>query len=509
MKLTRTSKWIASIVIALTLLAAAVLLFFQSEIDHMLGGNTAVVDHAQFKALSGPIAIINANILSEDSKSMLPNHSVLIKDQIIQMVGQNIKVPDGYHIIDGSGQYLIPGLIDAHVHIKKSKNDLLLYLANGITHVGEMTGMIEHFKYREQIKNGAFGPDIFIASPKMTSQEGMRATMRSMFEKRHQSFTTAAKGREAVRNYQSKGYEAIKISSDLSTEIYFAINDEADKQGIPVIGHLPTQLGMTDFYRARQSQLGHISSITQAEMNAFGGISHENPEAFLQHIRDNADQIASKLKQKNTVVASTLWLYETIPSQDINLSGFLKTIPLEYQNPGWLEGSVVSKGWLPGNSSYENPNKTDPESIRKSQTFWSTYVKANHIITRALVRQGVSIVAGTDAHGAVGVIAGFSLHDELESLNKAGLSQTQVLHTATVAPAQWMKLNTGTIKTGYEADLVLLNKNPLDDISNTRQINGVITNGRYLNRTELDRMLKTVKQANNNSRKVSIDAYLE
>jgi hypothetical protein len=508
MKFTVRKKWILGVTVTLVLISMAVYMFYRYEIDHVLGGNTAVVDASQFKALSERFAITNVNVLSADSESMNPNQTVLIKDQKIESIGTNISIPDTYHVINATGQYLIPGLVDSHVHIKKSENDLLQYIANGITHIGEMTGMKEHFQYRKQINNGAIGPEMYIASPKVTSQEGMKPTFRSWFEKRHQNYTTPLEGRKAVRKYKAMGYNAIKLSSDLDAEIYAAINDEAKKLGIPVIGHLPFGIELEDLYQSEQSQLAHITSITHSILYDFGGISPENAEDFLQYFRQNADSIAMKLKEKNIVVSSTIWLNESVSKQDFDLPNFLKTIELEYMNPGWVEGSFVSRGWLPGNSSYENPDNTDPESKRFSEIYWNTYVEAMHIVTRALFRNGVLVTAGTDANGACGVIPGFSLHDELESLSNLGLSNAQVLHSATVAPAKWMQSNAGKIEVGYRADLVLLDENPLEDIRNTRAINAVVANGKLLDRAVLDKMLQSIKEANNKSRKISIDEFL-
>jgi hypothetical protein len=489
--------------------AIAVLLFFQSHIDHVLGGNTAVVDASQFKTISGLLAITDVNVLSGDSHSMRSHQTVLIKDDKIESIGQGIAIPSNYHVINGANQYLIPGLVDSHVHIKKSKNDLLLYIANGITHIAEMTGMKEHFVYLEQIKAGAIGPNIYIASPKITSQKGVKPTFRSWFEKRHQNFISPLEGRKAVRKFKSMGYDAIKLSSDLDRDIYFAINDEAQKLKIPIIGHLPVGLGMNDLYGSGQSQIAHITSITQSEMNEFGRVSSKNNEDYLERIRQNADHIALNLKKNNIVVASTIWIHKIIPKQDFALAAFLKTIELAYQNPGWVEGSIVSRGWLPGNNFYENPHNTDPQSKRESAIYWTTRNKAIAIITQALVRNGVTITAGTDAHGANGVIAGFSLHAELEMLNKVGLTNAQVLHSATLAPALWMSSDAGKIAAGYRADLVLLAKNPLENISNTTSINAVIANGKYIDRTQLDNILAAVKAANTSSRKVNIDEYLK
>ncbi len=490
------------------LLISAAYLFISNEIDHMLGGNTEVVDTSQFSALSGPLAITNVSVLSADSQSMKPNLTVLVRDNKIESLGNEITIPEHYHVINGTGQFLIPGLIDSHVHLKKSKNDLLLYIANGITQIAEMTGMKEHFGYRDEIKAGAIGPNIYISSPKVTSQKGIKPTFRSWFEKRHQNFLSPLEGREAVREFKSVGYDSVKMSSDLSAEIYFAINDEAKKLGIPVIGHLPIGLGMTDLYASGQSQLAHITSITQAEKYRFRANTAKNNEAYLEHLRRKADQIAINLKDNGIVVASTVWLHSTLSQQGFDLAGFLKTIELEYQNPGWVEGSFVSKGWLPGNNSYENPNNTNPESKRKSEIYWEIHNQAIAIVTQALVRNGVFLIAGTDANGAAGVIAGFSLHKELETLNKIGLTNAQVLRSATLVPAQWMGNNAGKIAVGYRADLVLLKKNPLENISNTKTINAVIANGKYLDRKQLDNILEAIKNANNNSRKINIDEYL-
>ena len=505
-------KWVivflTLLVIALTTVSCGML----SEINHALGAHTEVVNTSQFKVTFGKLAIKNINVLSENSEVMIPNQTVLINGSKIESISDSIAIPNDYDIIDGTNKFLIPGLIDSHVHIKKSKNDLLLYLANGITHVGEMTGMKEHFEYAKEIEEGSFlGPRMYIASPKVSSEKGIKVKFRSWFERRQQNYPTPKAAIKAVRKYKKKGYKAIKLASQLfDRDIYFAVIDEAKKQNIPVIGHLPAYVYMEDLYTSGQSQLSHIESITQSEMNEYGGVDYTNAKEFLKYFKDKSDSIAIKLKESDITISSTLWINEIMPEQDFNLAIFLRTIPLEYMNPGWVEGSKVSGGWLPGlGNSYENPNNTDDESMAKSKVFWDTKIEALKTITRALVKHGVVITAGTDAHGAAGCIPGFSLHKELESLNKFGMSNAQVLQSATIATAEWMKINTGKIKVGYDADLVILDKNPLNNIKNTTAINAVITNGKYLNRDTLNKMLKAVKEANNRSREVSIDEYLD
>lgn len=130
-------------------------------------------------------------------------------------------------------------------------------------------------------------------------------------------------------------------------------------------------------------------------------------------------------------------------------------------------------------------------------------------VTQALVRHKVSITAGTDALGACGMTAGFSLHKELETLNALGMTNSQVLRSATLVPAKWMNRKKGVIKAGFVADLLLLDHNPLEDIRHTRSIHAVISKGTVFDRQELDKMMAAVESANQNSRHIGIDAYLE
>ncbi|WP_234418228.1 amidohydrolase family protein [Aquimarina aquimarini] len=295
---------------------------------------------------------------------------------------------------------------------------------------------------------------------------------------------------------------------NLNREVYFAVADESKKQNIPMIGHLASELSLEDLYHSGQSQLAHVEEITKATIRDFGGLGYDNTEEYITYLRKNANGIAIKLKENNITISSTIWLMESLPKQKFDLHNFLKSIELPYQNPGILERSKIAKGWLPGNNNYENSDiKNDPDKIKKSQLFWKTYVQAIHIMTKALADNQVTIIAGTDSNTA-GVVAGFSLHDELESLSKSGLSTTQVLQAATLAPAKWMQSDAGKIEVGYRADLVLLEKNPIEDIRNTKSIHTIITNGRLLGRKELDKILQSIKEVNNKSRKKSIDKFV-
>ena len=498
------------LLVAVVTLCMVACIGLKSQIRHHTGLDTEVVDASQFKTLFGKLAITHVNVLSADSQKMQKELTVLINKDKIESVGKNTLIPHSYKIIDGTGQFLIPGLVDTHVHLYKSKNDLLLYLANGVTHIAAMNSWDElYLKWRQEEQAGALSPKIFVSAGGMSTKKGFMPKIRHLFGD-SKGYNTPKQARKAVKEFKDLGYDAIK-SYNLSKEVYFAVSNEAKKQNIPMIGHLTPSASLDDLFQSNQSQLAHVEEITKATMRDFGGRryifeNNDNIKAYLTYLKKNADSIAIKFRENNIVVSTTIWLIESIVEQDTNLVNFLKSIKLEYMNPGIVEGSNFSSGWLPGSNRYENPNNTSPEGIKRTKVYWHTYADAIHIMTRALIRNGVVITAGTDANTA-GTIAGFSLHEELQSLHKIGLTNAQVLHSATLAPAKWMQSNAGKIQAGFRADLVLLTNNPLDDIKNTQSINAVISKGKYLDRTELDKILEAIKQTNKKARKFNINKY--
>ncbi len=507
MKNKSIKKWTIGVFLIFTFLGIVSCVGIKSQIKQHTGGKTEVVDTSFFNPITDPIAITNVNVLSDDCSEMLEGMTVLLEEGEIKAVGKNIKIPTKHRVIDGSDQFLIPGLIDSHAHLQRSKNDLLLYLANGVTSIAELFGHDRHLNWRTDAQNGALSPNLFVATRKLGSQKGLMPKVRSWFGAR-KNYTSVGQARRAVKKWKQKGYDAIKLSSFLNTDIYDALIDEAEKQDIPAIGHLSLDVGLEHFYISSQSQLAHIEEVVKNLQNSFGGVNSSNAEAFLKYVEGQADSISFKIKQNNIPVGTTINLMESLPMQMFQCEQFVKEIELEYANPGQVEGSRMAKGWLPGNNHYQNLNTLkDSEWQRHLEIYWNAFVKAIHIVTKSMIKNNVTLIAGTDSN-ATGMVAGFSLHDELTSLNNVGMSNAQVLRSSTSLAAEWMKIKAGKIKTGYKADLVLLQKNPLEDINNTRSINAVISNGKFLDRDLLDKMLQAVKNANNRSRKVNIDEYV-
>ncbi|MEQ9423912.1 MAG: amidohydrolase family protein [Cyclobacteriaceae bacterium] len=493
--------------VALILIAAIAEYWWSTnQIKAQTGAYTEIINPNRFVNSYEIIGIKNVKVLNADSVYFTVRN-VVLKNGLIHSIDDPTAENTEVEYIDGTGKYLIPGLIDTHVHLAESKNDLYLYLANGVTSVCEMFGTEQHLTWKQEKRQGAISPHLYVSSPKVGSLSGFNANMTKYYGGATH-FNTEEAAAIGVKIFKDQGYDAIKLSSFLRLDIYNAIIDEANKLGIPVIGHLAEEIGLENLYGSGQSELAHVEEITKNTMSAFGGLEYDNTEEYLQYLKSKADSIAINLAENDISVSTTIWLMESLPKQKFDLDNFIKTIELEYANLGIVEGSEFNKGWLPGNNQYENLEiKNDPERRPNSERFWKTYVEAIRIMTRALAKNGVTILAGTDANVAC-TVPGFSLHDELESLVKVGLLNEEVLYAATAAAADFMNENTGRIQVGKEADLILLSANPLENIKNTRDIERVFFDRFTINKDKIEEMLEAVAESNNRNRDVDISRHL-
>lgn len=485
----------------------------------MYGGLTEVVDHQQFTPTSGPVVIRNVNVLAPDGEQFIPDQSILVKQNEIVAIDSAVNYPSGATIIDGKGKYLIPGLIDAHVHLFKSPNDLLLYIANGVTEIRELIGEEDHLTWKKEIESGRIGPKMFVASPRLGSFEMMEGWMMAKTQG-FMNVPNGASAKEIVRELHDQGYDGLKIYSHLNRESYLAVTKTAKELGMPVFGHIPFDIDYKDLWENGQSDIAHFEEIMNALQREFGNYKGDEikkhfgsfkgyEDEFLSFVEERSDDLANKLIKHDISVTSTLWLTQSFVRQKVELNKILSEVELAYENPGLMEGNKITSralGWLPEVNRYrflDNVNNDQKVALEK---YWNAYGQACQILARNLSQKGVKIMAGTDANLPVAV-PGFSLHDELISLNEAGLSTSEVLRSATTIPATWLKSNSGKIAVGYEANMILLDKNPLVNISHTKTINTVIAGGRIFDRSLIDRMLEAVKEANNNSRQVHIHEF--
>ncbi|MEE4299719.1 MAG: amidohydrolase family protein [Pseudomonadales bacterium] len=494
--------------VAVLLVGAVALALVWSHAHRIYGGYVEHVAADRFGAEGERLAVTNVDVLSPDGERMLPGRLVVIDAGRITSISRPGQVPPGARVIDGTGHYLIPGLTDAHVHLRKQPNDLLLYVANGVTHVRDLAGSEADLVLREEIANGRIGPLLHVASPMLFNGGFAKRALHS-FTAPRQAAGAPERAEKLVASLVAAGYDALKTYADLDLDTYRAINRVASTRGVYTIGHLPDGFDLEELASTEQREIAHIEELVKVLQFEFrareaGDYASEFP-AF---VASRADAIIDALLASDITVNSTLWMMENVGDQVFGLEEALRRLPLAYANPAMVEGSpfVRQFGWLPGRNQFEAPADTSAEERQRIQALWDARAEAHRVLFRRMAQRGVRITAGTDATSHL-VVPGFSMHDELASLVRNGMTPAQALRAATATPAAILGSDDGVLDAGRRADLVLLRADPLEDIRNTRAIEAVVLNGRWLDRAELDAMLDAVAAAHAASRNFDLAAY--
>ncbi|MDH5821704.1 amidohydrolase family protein [Luteimonas sp. RD2P54] len=490
-------KWLVRIFLAIAVLAIAsgVVTFFVIEdaVDTMFGGATPVAQPGLAQRSPDRFVLANVSVLGPAGEEFRPRQSILVEDGVIRAVGPSVEPAGSIAVIDGSGLFAVPGYTDSHVHLWNSPNDLLLYLANGVTQVREMHGRPHHLQWKQEIESGRLGPDMYVVAAQLASYGLWEGLWVGWTSGRNVVRSPPATARR-IESLVEQGYDAVKASSFLSREAYAEAGRASREMSVPLVGHLPLAAGLPDLWASNQSEVAHVEELVKALGREFGGLRSTNAEAFLAHVRARRGEIAERLAANGIHVTSTLALSESFGRQAVDLEGLLPDVALGYVNPGVAQGDAM--GWVPGVNPYRVPDAHRNEGWRgRNEAYWAAYAQAHHLMLEALLDAGVTILVGTDANVPV-MVPGFSMHEEMQALVAAGMRPAQVLASATSLPGRWMEWNTGRIEEGFRANLVLLRENPLEDIGATASIETVVVNGRVLSRADLDAMLRAVEAAN-------------
>lgn len=423
------------------------------------------------------VVITGVNVVPMDEERLLTNQTVLIKDGKIAAIGSKIKYAKNALVIDGKGKYLMPGLAEMHAHVppiddlEPMKEVLFLFAANGITTIRGMLGHAKHLELRSMINKGEItGPTFYTTGP---SFNGM-------------SVKSAEAGADMVRKQKEAGYDFLKLHPGLTKETFGAIASTANEVGIPFAGHVSFGVGVWRAIDAGYSSIDHLDGFVEALVPGIDTLVEQQAGLFGMFVGHRADEseipkLMNALKEKNIWVVPTQSLAERWFLASYDPESFRNDPDSKYMNPKTVDQWIQSKKSLMANPNYHAAN-----------------VEKFVVLRRKLIKEcqqaGVGLLLGCDAPQVFNV-PGFSTHHELAYLVNCGLTPYEALRTGTVNVAKYLKLpDTGVVRTGAKADLILLNGNPLADIKSTQKIEGVVVNGKWLSKSERDAGLKNLEK---------------
>jgi imidazolonepropionase-like amidohydrolase len=467
------------------------------------GGTPASHRALPYTTAYADLALTHVTLVDVQRGLLLPDRTVLIDDARIVSVAPaaSLSIPDGAQVIDARGKYLIPGLWDMHAHLfnneAKPATDLSswafpLYVAHGVMGVRDMWTDAQDIslarRWNEQrLRDRLIAPQIEWGSDIVDGPEPQWT--------RSSEVSNAEEARRIVHELKAGGAGFIKIYSGLGRDAFLALADEARRTGIAFAGHVPVSIGAFEASDAGMRSIEHLSGVldtctplaselqrtTREEWTA--ALNERRWETFDEDIcsRLYAHYAANRTWQVPTLVQTSARLLAHEAALDSSQT--LRYVP-ESEKESWPE--IVAR------------SARLPRDVRRARFARFLDIVGN------MQQAGVGILAGTDVGNPL-IVPGFSLHDELALLVQAGLSPLQALQTATLNPASYLEAtdSVGTVEVGKLADLILLQANPLQDISNTRRIAAVVLRGRYLDRRDLDALMARVA-----SRSSESDAFL-
>ncbi len=407
----------------------------------------------------GTYAFTDVTVIPMDGERTLSGHTVVVENGVITAVGpaSQVRVPAGATEIDGSGRYLMPGLAEMHAHVppaqqrppQEALNDILfLYIANGVTTIRGMLGSPYQLELRDELARGEhLGPTFYVGAPSVNGNSAPNPDAAAAL----------------IRSSAEAGYDLQKIHPGLSRATWDRMVEVAREVGITYGGHVPADVGIEHALATGISTVDHMDGYLEAAQIEGGGYD----DARMR-------ELARRTAEVGVYIVPTQYLWENLyglRSADDALADPEMRYVSEQQRQGWR------------NQAANRPTLT-PEQL-------AAFVAARDRMLGYLAEAGAPLLMGTDSPQLFNV-PGFALHRELEAMAEAGLSNYVILESGTRNVGRYVAEELasddvfGMVQTGHRADLVLLEANPLDDLSNLTRRAGVMVRGRWVPASEIE-----------------------
>ena len=454
----------------------------------------------------GETAYVFKNVTVIDAVNGLRHgQSVVVKGDKIVKAGlvEDIGEPSGAIIINCSGKYLIPGLWDAHLHLLDGGEYLTpdkmfpLFIVNGITYVRDTSGYLDLLlALREKASElKGMAPRVFITGPHI---DGLQYSWDHSFR-----LISAEQAVLAVDSLINSGVDHIKVYELPSPEVYFAALSRANSKGYKVSAHVPLTMDVIEASDAGLASMEHLRNLELACSSDWDSLLKARQQIIAEGTGKTGNELRNEIYQAQRLHA--------IQTQDAERREII--INILAKNNTWqvptLTLTAAAEHRLYAREEWRNTFRYLPEPTRSewkkrameradqapSEVNLALADWAYDMIPR-LAEAGIGFMAGTDMPLAQ-LTPGFSLHEELVLLERAGLTPMQVLESATLRPAEFFGLENqqGSIGEGMMADMVLLDANPLEKITNTQKINSVMRAGHLHTREDLDKILEQLENS--------------
>ncbi len=400
--------------------------------------------------------IKNVNIIPMTSDTVLTNINIKIVDGVIESIGDSLN-SENLVVIDGLGNFLLPGLIDMHVHVWDNY-ELGLYLANGVTAIRNLWGQPMHLRIKESIiEEEIISPIFFTSSPKLTGPQFIGGD--------NINLTTPEEAKERVISYKERGYDFIKTYYGLTEDLFKAILEQSEISNMDIVAHPTPEVPYHFHFNPQIVTIEHAEEFVQQPLN------YQLDSAKLNEI------VEGYVANPHSTLCPTLIVYYNIYAMLMD-DNILSSDNLDFMNP--LIRMVDSQAQFDRWNSTKTEDSTIVERIKEQHNFHLLIIKKLH-------EKGVNIVCGTDS--GIGItLPGYSIHQELEFYKQSGMSNYEVLKTATINPSKTHELmrNLGSIEGGKLANFVLTNQNPLEDLKTLQNPIMVMVKGMRINEDQLN-----------------------